>query len=67
MSQNRILPAASNQEITTVWAKQQMDRPIKLIALRTKVSQMATRRPRKFVRNRQRDPRQTYQFGGWPD
>ena len=43
MSQNRIVPAASNEKITTVWTEQQMDRPIKLIALRTKVSQMATR------------------------
>src|SRR6058998_17977 len=43
VSQNRVLPAASNEKITTVWAEQQMDRPIKLMALRTKISQMATR------------------------
>src|SRR4029077_11660166 len=43
MSQNRILPAASNEKITAVWTEQQMDRPIELIALLTKVSQMATR------------------------
>src|SRR6476660_9348759 len=43
MSHNRILPAASNEKITTVWTEQQMDRPIELIALLTKVSQMATR------------------------
>src|SRR5580765_4821996 len=42
MSQNRILPAASNEKITTVRTEQQMDRPIELIGLLTKVSQMAT-------------------------
>jgi carbonic anhydrase len=43
MSHNRILPAASNEKITTVWTEQQMDRPIELIALLSKVSQIATR------------------------
>ena len=43
MSHNRILPAASNEKIATVWTEQQMDWPIELIALLTKVSQMATR------------------------
>ena len=42
MSQNRILPAASNEKITTLWTEQQMDRPIELIGLLTKVSQMPT-------------------------